>query len=432
MSLQKSGYLKRIIDAKIEEYLRLFGALLIEGPKWCGKTWTSLNHANSVTYIMDPTGNYSNRTLARLNPSLVLPGDAHHVIDEWQVVPGIWDAVRFDVDLNPGYGKYILTGSTLPPKSSYEHSGTGRIAKIRMRPMSLYESNDSTGRISLGALFNKEKFEPFMAGIELTRLIDIAIRGGWPETLKLPLTISGTVANEYINAVVNNDLFRDDQSRSDTPKMRKLLRSLARNNATTVNLKTLSMDADGVEREHLTDNEISISRDTVAKYLNNLKEIFIIEDIPQWDPEIRSKTILRQAPKRVFADPSLAIAILGVNRERLLHDLNTFGFMFENLCIRDFAVYAGYYGGTVFHYHDNSDLEVDAIIEMPDGAWGAFEIKLGEDQVDAATGTLLRIKGKMIAAGAEPPACLAVVTGGGVARVRDDGIYVLPINAIRH
>jgi len=432
MSLRKSGYKKRIIDTKIEEYLQLFGAILIEGPKWCGKTWTSLNHANSVTYIMDPAGNYSNRTLARINPALALPGDAPHVIDEWQEVPGIWDAVRFDIDQNPGCGKYLLTGSVSPPRDSYAHSGTGRIAAIRMRPMTLFESLDSTGIISLGAVFEKEKFEPFMAKIDLFQLMDITIRGGWPETLKLPIKKAGNVAVEYINTVVKNELFSEGQSKRDQGKLRRLLRSLARNNATTANIKTLSMDTDGTERQYQNEKEIHISRDSVTEYLKNLKEIFVIEEIPPWNPQIRSKAIMRQAPKRIFSDPSLAVAALGINRERLLQDLRTFGFMFENLCLRDLAVYAGFYGGSVFHYHDNSELEVDAIVEMPDGAWGAFEIKLGEDQVETAANTLLRMRDKMETAGAEPPVCLAVITGGGIAGLRGDGIYVLPVNTIRH
>jgi predicted AAA+ superfamily ATPase len=432
MSLQKSGYKQRIIDTKIEEYLQLFGAILIEGPKWCGKTWTSLNHANSVTYIMDPAGNYSKRTLSRLNPALVLPGEAPHLIDEWQEVPGIWDAVRFDIDQNPGYGKYLLTGSTLPLRNSYGHSGTGRIATIRMRPMTLFESMNSAGAISLGAVFKKEKFEPFMTNIDLFQLIDITIRGGWPETLKLPIEKAGSIATEYINAVVKNELFRDDQSKRDQAKLRKLLRSLARNNATTASIKTLSTDTIGTERQYQNEKKVHISRDSVAEYLKDLMEIFVIEEIPSWNPEIRSKAIMRQAAKRIFSDPSLAVAALGVNRERLLQDLKTFGFIFENLCLRDLAVYAGFYGGNVFHYHDNSELEVDAIVEMPDGAWGAFEIKLGGNQVETAANALLRMRNKMITAGAEPPVCLAVITGGGIARQREDGIYVLPINAIRY
>ena len=431
MSLRKAGYLNRIIDNKVTEYLQLFGAILIEGPKWCGKTWTSLNHAGSATYIMDPAGAYSNRTLARINPSLILSGKTPRVIDEWQEVPGIWDAVRFDIDQNPGYGKYILTGSVLPPQDSYRHSGTGRIATLQMRPMTLYESMDSSGMVSLGAVFRQEPFEPLIANIDLHELIDLTIRGGWPETLNVPLEKAGSVAAEYINTIVKNELFRDDQSKRDQAKLRKLMRSLARNNATTVSIQALSMDTNGADRHSQSENEVRISRDSATNYLRSLKEVFLIEEIPPWNPNIRSKVILRQACKKIFVDPSLAIAALGATRERLLEDLQTFGFMFENLCLRDLSVYAGFYGGSLFHYHDNSELEVDAVIEMPDGAWGAFEIKLGEVQVETASGTLLRMKEKMTRAGANAPACLAVITGGGFARQRDDGVYVLPINALR-
>lgn len=214
--------------------------------------------------------------------------------------------------------------------------------------------------------------------------------------------------------------------------MRRLLRSLARDNATLASIKTLSTDMDGAGRNDLSEKDITISRYTVVKYINNLMDIFVIEEIPPWYPEIRLKAIMRQAVKRIFIDPSLAIAALSVNRARLLNDLQTFGFMFENLCLRDLAVYSEYYGGKIFHYHNNSELEVDAIVEMPDGSWGAFEIKLGEIHVTKAAATLLKLKEKMLAAGAERPACLAVITGGGVARLRDDGVYVLPINILRH
>ena len=432
MSLQKSGYISRIIDTKIEEYLRLFGAVSIEGPKWCGKTWTALNHANSVVYIMDPINNYSNKNLALLNPSLILPGEAPRVIDEWQEVPGIWDAVRFDVDQNPGYGKYILTGSVLPPHDSYRHSGTGRFAIIQMRPMTLFESMDSIGKISIGTLFNNESFEPFMTNIDLQRLIDITIRGGWPETLNLPIEKTGIVAAEYIKTIEKSELFRNDQAKRNQPKLSRLIRSLARNNTTTTTINTLSMDLDGDERHLQSECEIHISRDSVTDYIKSLKEIFIIEEIPAWSPEVRSKAIMRQAPKRIFSDPSLAIASLGTNKNRLIQDLKTYGFMFENLCLRDLAVYAGFYGGKLYHYHDNSGLEVDAIIEMPDGTWGAFEIKLGQEQVESAANSLLRLKNKVVSVGNDPPACLVVITGGGIATHRSDGVYVVPINSIKH
>lgn len=432
MTLRKKEYIERVADAKINEYLELFGAILIEGPKWCGKTWTALNHAGSVVYIMDPAGNYSNRTLARINPAHIMSGKRPRVIDEWQEVPGIWDAVRFDIDQNPGCGKYILTGSSLPPQDSYMHSGTGRIATIQMRPMTLYESADSLGVISLQSIFRNEKFEPFQSHMDILHLIDVTVRGGWPETLKLPIEKADRVAVEYINAVVRNEFFHEAVSKRNQAKLRRLVRSLARNNTTTASIKTLSMDVDGSERGSQNEDDVAVSRHTVSEAIKSLKEIFVIEEIPAWNPEIRSKTIMRQAPKRIFSDPSLAIAALGIDRERLLQDLNTFGFMFENLCLRDLAVYAGFYGGNIYHYQDNSGLEVDAVIEMPDGTWGAFEIKLGEEQVESATKTLKRMSVKMTAAGAEPPECLAIITGGGIAHKRSDGVYVLPINALKH
>jgi hypothetical protein len=298
--------------------------------------------------------------------------------------------------------------------------------------MTLYESADSTGEVSLDALFENEKFEPFLVNFDLVRLIDITIRGGWPETLLLPVEKSGSIAAEYINAIVRSDYFHEKHSKRNQVKLHRLIRSLARNNATTANVKTLSMDTDGSDRTNQSDGDIEISRNSVAEYIKDLKGIHIIEEILPWNPEIRSKTIMRQAPKRVFTDPSLAIASLGINRERLLQDLKTFGFMFENLCLRDLAVYANFYGGTVFHYRDNCELEVDAIIEFPNGKWGAFEIKLGEEHVESAADTLKRVRDKMLAAGAKPPACMVVITGGGIARVREDGIYVTPINALKH
>ena len=429
MTLKKAGYLPRVIDAKIEEYLGIFGALSIEGPKWCGKTWTSLNHANSVNYIMDPAGGYSNRERARLNPALALAGTQPHLIDEWQEVPGIWDAVRFAVDNEHGAGRYILTGSVSPPRTEYSHSGTGRFALIRLRPMSLFESGDSLGIISFGALFGQETFEPFAADIDLTKLVDITVRGGWPETLSIPPRSAARMSAEYLNLIAKNELFRSSDRKRDTAKLAKLLRSLARNNATSVSLSTLSQDTDAGLAQ--TSAEISISRQTTAEYLNDLRRIYVVEDIPGWIPAIRSKTRIRMAPKIIFADPSLAITALGLNTDQLVNDLNTFGFMFENLCLRDISVYAENIGGKVFYYRDNSNLEVDAIVELPTGAWGAFEIKLGEHQVEAAACSLRRLRDKMVSAGVLPPACLSVITGGGFGRQLDNGVYVIPITALK-
>ena len=430
MAVKKEGYKTRLADKKLSEYLKLFGAVSVEGPKWCGKTWTSLNHANSVSYIMDPAGNYANKTRAEINPSLILDGKTPHVIDEWQEVPGIWDAVRFDVDKAPGFGKYILTGSVTPPRESYKHSGAGRIAIIRMRPMTLFESGDSAGLVSLADVFSNKKIKPFTADIDLAHLIDITIRGGWPQTLNLPKEKAGSVSIEYINALIKNDLFGSDFSRRNPAKLKILIKSLARNNSTTVNESTLTADYNG-ESESKQNNETSLSRNSVQQYLYDLKRIFVIEDIPGWDPGIRSKTRIRSTTKIMFADPSLAIAALGMGRRHLLDDLNTYGFMFENLCMRDLYAYAEYYGGSLYHYRDNSSLEVDAIIEMQDGSWGGFEIKLGENQIEKAAQTLNRMKNKMISNGAREPSCLAVITGGGLGRKREDGIYVIPINSLK-
>jgi predicted AAA+ superfamily ATPase len=429
MSLKKAGYLPRVIDSKLKEYLNIFGAISVEGPKWCGKTWASLNHANSVNYIMDPSGGYGNRERARLDPALALEGDKPRLIDEWQEVPGIWDAVRFDIDQEQKKGKYILTGSITPPRETYSHSGTGRFAIIRMRPMSLFESGDSLAIVSFNSLLNGEPIKPFSADIDLKELINLAIRGGWPETLNIPPETAGRVSEEYIRLISKNELFREDDKKRNTTKLSKLLRTLARNNATSVSLSTLSGDSD-TQQAHF-ENEINLARQTTADYLADLKRIFVIEDIFGWTPDIRSKTRIRMSPKIIFADPSLAIAALGLNMQRLLSDPKTFGFMFENLCLRDILVYAENIGGTVLHYRDNSGLEVDAIVEMPDGAWSAFEIKLGEHQVEDAATTLCRLRDKMVSSGAAQPKCLCVITGGGFGRKRDDGVYVVPINALK-
>jgi len=431
MAIKQAGYITRLADRKLSEYLKLFGAVSVEGPKWCGKTWTSLNNANSVTYIMDPAGNYSNRNRAELNPSLVLEGKTPHVIDEWQEVPGIWDAVRFDIDKKPGTGRYLLTGSVTPPRELYKHSGTGRIAMLRMRPMTLYESGDSSGAASLASLFSGREIKPFSADIDLAHLIDITIRGGWPKTLSLPLKKAGVISSEYINALIKNDLFSRNFTKRNSVKLHALLRSLARNNAACVSDATLTADVIGNGRKEQSGSDITLSRNSVTDYIHDLKRIFVIEDIPGWDPGIRSKTRMRMSAKMVFADPSLAIAVLGIGKRRLLEDLNTFGFMFENLCIRDLSVYAEYHNGALFHYRDNSNLEVDAVIEMKDGSWGAFEIKLGENQTEAAAQTLIRLKNKFVLNGAREPSCLVVITGGGTGMKRKDGVYVIPINSLK-
>jgi predicted AAA+ superfamily ATPase len=289
--------------------------------------------------------------------------------------------------------------------------------------MTLYESGDSVAAVSFAQVFSGKKIKPFNADIDLVRLIDITIRGGWPQTLNLPIEKSGSVSVEYINALLKNDLFNSSFSKRDTVKLHVLLHSLARNNATTVNETTLTADVDS--------EGDSMSRNSVSGYTADLKRIFVIEDILGWNPGIRSKTRIRMSNKIVFADPSLAIAALGIGRKQLLDDIKTYGFMFENLCLRDLSAYAEFYGGSLYHYRDNSNLEVDAIIEMKDGTWGGFEIKLGENQVEAAVQSLVRLKNKLVSNGAREPSCLVVITGGGFGRKRKDGVYVIPVNGLR-
>jgi len=429
MSLTPEGYLPRIVDQTLSKYLNIFGAISIEGPKWCGKTWTATHHGESIVYLMDPADDYKVRKRAELNPALILEGVTPRVIDEWQEVPGIWDAVRFSVDQAKGRGRYLLTGSVTPLRKKYRHSGAGRFAVLEMRSMSLFESGESSGEISLKSLFGGETYVPIVAEIDLKSLINITVRGGWPETLSLSQEEASAVSRSYLDAVIKNNLFDEETPQRNPEKLSRLLYALGRSNATTVNDSTLLADYLGEQTDE-DDGTRSLSRKTMLDYLNDLKRIYIIEEIPAWNPNVRSRVRIRQAQKRIFTDPSLAIAAQNIGPEHLLEDLNTYGFMFENLCLRDLAIYSRHHGGNVFHYRDNSGLEADAIVEMPGGQWGAFEIKLGQNQVDAAAKSLTRLKKKMIDAMAEPPACLVVITGGGTGYQREDGISVVPITAL--
>lgn len=425
MTLTKAGYRPRVIDEKIRRYLRIFGAVSIEGPKWCGKTWTALRHANSVTYLMDPTDGYGVLETARINPSLILGGEPPQAIDEWQEVVGIWDAVRFAVDQNPAKGQYLLTGSATPPFREPLHSGTGRIARLHMHTMSLFESGDSTGEVSLADIFAQKRVAPFLATMELEALVYLTARGGWPVNRNDYSKDALELARQYLRTLAGADISYPNGKRRNPAKVLRLLYSLARNNASMAKDSTLQKDT---ESEFESD---SVSRASVLSYLDSLKRLFVLEEIPAWNPLPRSKTKIRSAPKRLLTDPSLAVAALEISPERLIFDLNTFGFMFEGLCLRDLAVYSDAMDASLYHYRDNSGLEIDAIVETQDGNWGAFEIKLGAHRVDEAVGSLLRMRKKMTENGAKSPACMAVLTGGGLGQQREDGIYIVPINGLR-
>lgn len=424
--MEKKGYRPRIIDNKIEEYLGVFGALCIEGPKWCGKTWTSSFHSRSEIYLGDPAGNFQNRNLAELSPDLVLQGETPRLIDEWQEAPPLWDAVRFHVDQSSEKGLFILTGSSTPNHKGILHSGAGRIARIRMRPMSLYESGDSSGMVSLGDLC-ADRMESVMTGeVRLTDLIGYILRGGWPASLGLSIKEASLLPRQYLDAIVDDDVYRIDGVKRDTTKIRLLLRSLARNESTTATNRSLKNDV-----KEKDDEDIDV--DTIASYLDIFSRLFLIENQQPFSSKIRSSVRVKQAEKRHFADPSLAAALLGATEEKLLGDLNTLGFLFEALCERDLRIYTDAFGGQLYHYQDYQNREVDAVIQLPGGEWCAFEIKLGANQIDEAAAVLVKLKNDIAKEpGGIPPKVLCVVCGmSNAAYKRADGVYVVPITALR-
>ena len=425
--MDQKNYLPRIVDRRLREYLEAFGAVCVEGPKWCGKTWTSSYHSRSEIFIGDPAGNFQNRQLAQLSPALVLEGETPRLIDEWQEVPPIWDAVRHQVDQRAAKGQFILTGSATPNHKGILHSGAGRIARLRMRPMSLYESEDSTGAVSLEALCRGE-VRPAMTGeVDLKKLTGLIIRGGWPGSLSLSAQQAALLPGEYLNAVIDDDVYRMDGVKRNTAKMRLLLRSLARNESTTATNRTLKNDI-----KEQDDEDIDV--ETVAEYLDIFARLFLTDDQPPFSTGVRSSVRVKQAAKRHFCDPSLACSLLKVTPEALLGDLETLGLLFEALCERDLKIYAESFGGSLYHYQDYQGREIDAVIELPDGQWCAFEIKLGAHQIDSAAAGLLRLQQEF--AGdpkGKPPAVLCVLCGlSSAAYRRPDGVFVVPVTALKN
>lgn len=424
--MENRKYRPRIIDSTVKDYLQAFGAVCIEGPKWCGKTWTSAFHSKSQFLLGDPSNNFQNRSLAQLDPTMVLKGEAPRLIDEWQEVPAIWDAVRYEVDARDEQGQFILTGSSTPMRKGVMHSGAGRIAPIRMRTMSLWESGDSDGKVSLQDLFEGHMESQLTGEIKLESLARYIVRGGWPRSLAVPYEKAVLLPNGYINAIIDDGANHLDEIKRDSSKMVKLLKSLARNESTTVSNKVLRKDIKDVEGE-------DISEPTIASYLDVFRRLYLVEDQPAFSPSVRSSVRVKQAGKRHLTDPSIACSLLGLNEERLIGDLKTMGFLFEALCERDLWIYANYYGGKLFHYQDYKEKEIDAVIEMPNGEWGAFEIKLGANQIDGAAENLLSIRDKIARDNKDKvPKFLCVLCGlSNAAYRRQDGVYVVPITSLK-
>lgn len=421
-------YRARIADEILGRKLRGKGAVLIQGPKWCGKTTTAEQQARSILYMDDSETMRQNMELADVSPKKLLEGATPRLIDEWQLAPQLWDTVRYEVDHREGMGHFILTGSAVPAdRSRIHHTGTGRFAWLTMRTMSLYESGDSTGEVSLRGLFDEAAGEVFATnGLDIDAIARLICRGGWPRAVTLARDEALEQAYDYFDGVVNSDISRADGVERDPERAKRILRSLARNQATAATVNTLCDDiaaCDGV-----TD-----IRETVTSYIAALKKIFVLEDSPAWNPNLRSRTAIRTSDTRYFSDPSIGVAALGLGPADLIGDLRTMGLFFETLCVRDLRVYADALGGTVYHYRDKSGAECDAVIHLRNGKYGLAEVKLGGDeQVEAGAKTLRALAERIDTGKMRAPSFLMVLTGTTkYAYRRKDGVLVVPIGCLK-
>lgn len=422
--MEDKKYLNRICDDLLGQMLQSSGAVLVEGAKWCGKTSTAMNIAGSTLFMQDPDKAGSYQMLAETKPSLLLQGNVPRLLDEWQMAPVLWDAVRFEVDKRSTLGQFILTGSAVPADNVTAHTGTGRIARLLMRPMSLYESLESNGSVSLNDLFEGKRDVQAISDLSIEQIAFAVCRGGWPQAVKLKEKSALRMAVNYVDAVINFDVQRVDDVEKNPERVRVLLRSLARNISTMTTLQTIKSDMEAMD--------FGISEKTLVNYITALRRIFVIEDLPAWQPSLRSKTAIRTSAKRQFVDPSIAAAVLRTNPDGILHDLEYFGFLFESLCVRDMRIYAQANDGDIFHYRDKSGLEADMIISLRDGRWAAVEVKLGSRQIEDAANNLLALKNKIDVEKTGMPSFLMVVTGGEFAYQRNDGVFVVPIGCLKH
>lgn len=421
-------YKPRIADTLINTYLMLFGAIEVSGPKWCGKTWTSLAHARSVTYV----DRGSNLQICTADPAYALTGETPHVVDEWQRVPAIWDTVRHAVDEAAGEkGLWLLTGSSTPRKGETSHSGAGRIGLVRMHPMTLQESGDSTGKVSLRRLF-EGRFAPVQCTNGIEPLARLACRGGWPDIVEMDADAVRPVIRSYLDSLHDQSI----PALGGNPRIsRRLCLSLARNLGQSATLTTLAKDVYATDEGQKPSDE---NEREISKHLDLLARMYLIDEVPGWVPASRSPARMRVKPKRYFADPSLAVSLLGLSPRSLLEDWQTFGLAFENLCMRDLDVYARALPDAgsqpLRYYHDDSNLEIDAVIELADGRWGACEIKLSQDKVDKAAAGLLRMRDKLLKDKlhrVKEPSFLLVLTGMGEAAYRRaDGVLVVPVRSL--
>ena len=421
-------YRNRIADAILKRKLEGKGAVLIEGPKWCGKTTTAEQIASSVLYMDDPERKEQNMAMSEMNPKRLLQGKAPRLIDEWQLAPKLWDAIRFEVDHRGDLGQFILTGSAVPADTrEIAHSGTGRFAWLTMRPMSLYESGDSTGQVSLKELFDGNREIDGESRLSMDRLAFLVCRGGWPQAVDMPEEIALEQAMDYCDAVIRSDINRADNVQKNPERVRRLMRSYARNQGGQVPNTVLAQDI-------AANDETPINEETVASYVNALRKIFVVEDMPAWNPNLRSKTAIRSSDTRYYVDPSIAAAALGIGPNDLINDLKTFGFLFETLCIRDIRVFTDALNGAVYHYRDKEGQECDAVVHLRNGKYGLIEIKLGGDRlIEEGAKSLKSMESKLDTEKMNAPSFLMVLTGtGDYAYRRHDGVFVVPIGCLKN
>lgn len=421
-------YKNRIVDQILEKKLKGKGAVLIQGPKWCGKTTTAEQISKSILYMAKSDEKEQNLTMVEINPSLLLQGEVPRLIDEWQIAPKLWDAVRYEIDHRNAEGQFILTGSSVPAKmDDVTHSGTGRFAWLLMRPMSLYESGESTGEVSLKDLFKETKKIEGINNLVLEKIAYLVCRGGWPRAIFMEEEIALEQAYDYYDAIVNRDISEADGISRNPERVKNLMKSYARNMGTQASNDTLRNDM-------IANDSNSLDTDTVLSYVNALKKIFVVEESPAWNPNLRSKTAIRTSDTRYFIDPSIAVAALGIGPKDLINDLNTFGLLFETLCIRDLRIYAESIKGKVYHYRDASNLECDAVIHLRDGSYGLVEIKIGGDSlINEGAETLKKLESRIDTTKMKNPSFLLVLTAiGKYAYKREDGVYVVPIGCLRN
>jgi predicted AAA+ superfamily ATPase len=421
-------YLPRIYDDILKFKLQSTGAVCIKGPKWCGKSTTALQLAKSTVFMQDPHNLEQNINLAKANPSFFLKGETPKLIDEWQVIPFIWDSIRFEVDKRDKFNQFILTGSATPPDSNkIMHSGAGRITYLMMRTMSLFESNDSTGEVSIKQLFSNPDIIEGKTNKTLEDIFFLICRGGWPKAINQKPEIALAQSKNFYDMLVHSDMSKVDNVKRSEERIISLMRSLSRNIGTTISLNEIKRDM------IQNDEPESLSTDTVASYIEALKKLFIVENLNAWNPNLRSASAIRTKPTRYFVDPSIATAALDIGPIDLMNDLKTAGFLFEAMCIRDLRIYAESLNGRLYHFRDNKGFEIDSIIHLDNGNYGLIEIKLfDQNRIDQGANNLLKLSSRINTKRMKKPSFLMVLTGTNYAYKRDDGVFVVPITCLKN